>query len=298
MLINAQSLTTLQSGFSAAFREGMGAARSYWRTLAMEIPSTSSRNEYGWLGDLPNIREWLGERKIAPLSVKGYALENKTFEASVSVKRTSIEDDEYGVYSAAFRKMGVDAAAHPDQLVFGALKAGFTTRCHDGQFFFDTDHPVGGKGEVPVASVSNFGGGSGAAWYLLDASMPIKPLIYQNRAPYEIARLDSASDENVFMRDEYLYGVRARANAGYGLWQLAYASQQTLDANAYSAARAAMMEFTADNGQPLNVMPTHLVVPPSLEAAGRAILSAVNQANGASNVWGGTAELIVTAWVR
>jgi phage major head subunit gpT-like protein len=30
----------------------------------------------------------------------------------------------------------------------------------------------------------------------------------------------SASDR-VFLKDEYLYGVRARYNAGYGLWQFA-----------------------------------------------------------------------------
>jgi phage major head subunit gpT-like protein len=34
-------------------------------------------------------------------------------------------------------------------------------------------------------------------------------------------------DENVFKRDEFLYGVRARGAAGYGLWFLtALAAQQ------------------------------------------------------------------------
>jgi len=27
------------------------------------------------------------------------------------------------------------------------------------------------------------------------------------------------------VRDQYIYGVRARYNAGYGLWQMAYGSQ-------------------------------------------------------------------------
>jgi phage major head subunit gpT-like protein len=298
MLITDASLRSLFTGYSTAFREGMQGARSYWRTIAMEVPSTSRENEYGWLGAMPGIREWVGERVVHNMKLHGYALPNKTFEATVAVKRTDIEDDQYGTLVPAFKKMGADAERHPDNLVFNLLKAGFTTACYDRQFFFDTDHPVGGAGDLPVASVSNSGGGSGAAWYLLDCSQPIKPLIYQNRAPYELTRLDRAEDENVFFKDEYVYGVRARANAGFGLWQLAYASKQVLDETNYSAARAAMMGFTADNGQPLNVTPTHLVVPTSLEAAGRAVLAAATKADGASNIWAGTAELIVTPWVN
>jgi phage major head subunit gpT-like protein len=52
------------------------------------------------------------------------------------------------------------------------------------------------------------------------------------------------------MMDRYLYGIRARVNAGYGLWQLAYGSKQTLNAASYAAARATMMAFTADGGLP------------------------------------------------
>ena len=35
------------------------------------------------------------------------------------------------------------------------------------------------------------------------------------------------TDENVFMRDEYLYGVNARDGVGYGFWQMAYGSTGT-----------------------------------------------------------------------
>ncbi|MFX8036086.1 Mu-like prophage major head subunit gpT family protein, partial [Acinetobacter baumannii] len=37
------------------------------------------------------------------------------------------------------------------------------------------------------------------------------------------AALDtSTGSESAFMRDRYVYGVRARYNVGYGLWQAAY----------------------------------------------------------------------------
>jgi phage major head subunit gpT-like protein len=62
-------------------------------------------------------------------------------------------------------------------------------------------------------------------WFLLDTKRPIKSLILQQRSdvPVEFSALDnSTSAEGAFMRDRFYYGVRARYNVGYGLWQTAY----------------------------------------------------------------------------
>ena len=103
--------------------------------------------------------------------------------------------------------------------------------------------------------------------------------------------------EYVFSTDRYLYGIRARVNAGFGLWQLAYGSKQTLNAANYAAARAAMMGLTADGGRKLGVSPTILLVPPSLEEAGLNLVNTEFGAAGASNPWKGTAKLIVTPYL-
>jgi phage major head subunit gpT-like protein len=59
-------------------------------------------------------------------------------------------------------------------------------------------------------------------WFLLSLDQPVKPFIFQNRRPPQFTALDNPTDENVFMRRRFLYGVDARYNVGYGLWQLAY----------------------------------------------------------------------------
>jgi phage major head subunit gpT-like protein len=62
-------------------------------------------------------------------------------------------------------------------------------------------------------------------WFLLDTKRPIKSLILQQRSdvPVEFTALENSSgSESAFMRDRYFYGVRARYNVGYGLWQAAY----------------------------------------------------------------------------
>lgn len=296
MLINQTSLRTLYTGFSTAFQGGLGMITPQFPRVAMTVPSTTSQNEYGWLGQFPKIREWLGDRVIHNLNAYTYAIKNKPWEMTVQVNRDDIEDDNVGIYTPMFTEMGRATAAFPEELLWPLLNAGFTSLCYDGQYFFDSDHPVLDANGA-AQSVSNTGGGSGTAWFLLDTSRMMKPLIYQTRRPFEMVRMDAMTDEVVFNRKEYRYGVDGRANAGYGFWQLAYGSKQALDATAYANARAAMLGMKGDYGRPLGIMPNLLVVPPSLESAGRSVLEAERNANGATNIWRGTAELMVVSWL-
>ena len=51
-----------------------------------------------------------------------------------------------------------------------------------------------------------------------------KPLIYQERKkPVFVEQTDYNAD-NVFMRKKFIFGAEARANGGYGFWQMAYGS--------------------------------------------------------------------------
>lgn len=293
-VINGALLSSMFQGFNVLYNKGLQSAPGLHRDLAMVVPSSGEKETYGWLGAVPGLREWIGDRVIHSIALQGYQITNRKFESTLGVPREKIEDDTYGIFGPLFEKMGADAAKHPNQLIFDLLAAGFATTCYDGQYFFDTDHPVGGVGDEAVASVSNTGGGSGTPWFLLDCGQAIKPMVFQERVPYTMTRLDREDDDNVFFRDEVLYGIRARCNAGYGLWQLAYASKQTLDSANYALARKAMQEMKADNGRPLNIQPTHLIVPPALEEAGLQLLNAATGASGASNVWHGTAKLVVS----
>lgn len=60
------------------------------------------------------------------------------------------------------------------------------------------------------------------AWYLLDTTRPLKPLVLQINKPIDFTAMDKADDEAVFTRAEFRYGLDSEDNAGYGLWQLAY----------------------------------------------------------------------------
>jgi phage major head subunit gpT-like protein len=301
MIINAANLKTFFTGVSTAFNEGFSGAKTAYKDVAMVVKSDTEQNDYGWMGQIPSVREWIGERIINNLAAFSYSIKNRKFENTISVPREKIEDDTFGVFAPLFREMGKAAAEHPDQLVFSLLSLGFTTLCFDKQNFFDTDHPVE-QADGSTASVSNTQGGAGEAWYLLDTSRALKAFVFQERLPFKLTSLDKEGDRNVFFQDEYVYGVRGRSNAGYGLWQLAFASKAELNAANYEAARVAMASLKGETGKALGIKATHMVVPPTLEGPAKRLLNNGTRVETVSgtpvpvqNEWAGTAELIVTA---
>lgn len=296
MIITDTNIALAFKGFQTVYNTAFEAAEIFHPKLAMEIQSNASEETYGWLGQFPQLREWLGERYINRLTENAFTIRNKRFESTVEVRRSDMEDDRYGIYKPMFAEMGRAARQHPDRLIFDLLASGFETLGYDGQPFFDADHPVTNE-DGETVSVSNVQAGAGSAWYLLDTSRAIKPIIWQTRVPYEFQTVTEPSDAHVFMKDSYLYGIRARVNAGLGLWQLAYGSKATLNAQNYENARAAMQVIKGDRGLLLGIKPTHLVVPPALEAAGRALLNAMAGENGSSNIWYQSAELVVAPYL-
>lgn len=298
MFINSANLTTLFGGFKASFSKGFKGANTAYAQIATVVPSSTREEGYGWLGQFPRMREWVGDRVVNGLSAQSYKIANRDFEQTISAPRNDVEDDQYGIFAPMFEEMGRVAAELPDELVFGLLADGFAANCYDGQFFFDTDHPVLGETGQTTASVSNFQGGSGTPWFLLDCTRPLKPLIYQERRPLgDLVAKTDPGDENVFWKKEHVYGSDGRCNAGFGFWQMAYASRQPLTAENYASARAAMTGMRGDYGRKLGLMPDVLVVPTTLEGAGRRIVNSALASGGETNEWAGTAKLLVTPWL-
>ena len=294
MIVNQASLDSLFKAFNLAFQQGLGMAESQYDKIAMTTTSTTEANVYPWLGTLPSMRKWLGDRVIKALTVHDYAIKNEPFEMTVGVKESAIEDDQYGVYAPLFKDLGFQSSVHPNTLCFKALADGHIGKCYDGLPFFSKDHKVG---EVKISNLLTPSSNPGEPWYLLCTTRPIRPMIFQKRKDYLLRRKDQPSDDNVFMRGEYLYGVDARVNVGYGLWQLAVRSTEPLDAAGYAKARALMSSYKNDEGVPLGIEPNLLVFPPTLESAARKIVVAATGANGATNEWAGTAEPLKSPWL-
>ena len=299
-IITNALLQSLRTGFVSEFQRVFGETPTAWDKVATLVKSSTAANTYGWLGQFPKLREWIGDRVMKDIAEHAYSITNRKFENTVEVKRESIEDDELGIYSPLFAELGRAAKSFPDELVFTQLRDGGTTVCYDGQNFFDTDHPVypNVDGTGAATTVSNFDTGAGPAWYLLDTSRALKPLIFQERTKPELLALTKDDDEHVFMRDMYRYGLRYRCNVGFGFWQLAYCSKLPLNKVNFDKAYDAMCAIAADGGRPLGIKPNLLVVPTNLRTSADEIVKAQRLANGADNTNAGLVEALVTPWVN
>jgi phage major head subunit gpT-like protein len=136
MLINEQNLDLVFKGFKSVYSEASLQARTHKDKIAMTVPSSGRDETYSWLGQFPQLREWIGPRHVHSLKAHSFTIVNRRFESTVAVKRDDISDEKLGVFKPAFSEMGYLARNHPEELVFGLLAQGFGTVCYDGQNFF------------------------------------------------------------------------------------------------------------------------------------------------------------------
>lgn len=155
MLINQASIHSVFVSLKAIFNKAFAETPSTWQKIAMKVPAPSGEVDYAWLSNFPKMKAWIGDKTIKALEAFGYTIKARDFEATVSVKRKHIERDQLGIYQPQAQNAGMAAREFPDELVYEAVNGAFTKPCYDGQYYCDTDHPVGTEGNV--SSVSNKG---------------------------------------------------------------------------------------------------------------------------------------------
>ncbi|MDY7117132.1 Mu-like prophage major head subunit gpT family protein [Halomonas sp. SSL-5] len=281
--------TNFQQGFTS-----LGEQAALYELFCTVVPSSTAVEVYPWLKSLPRMREWLGDRVIHGLEGADFSIRNRKFELSTGVPRDNIEDDTYGLFGPVFEEYGRSSREHPNELAVEVLEA--NPECFDGQPLFDTDHPVLDEGGQEI-SVSNDMGGSGDAWYVMDLTRVIKPMVFQRRRDYDFRAITNLNDHQVFMTDNFVMGVDARVNAGPGLWMLAVRSNQTFNADNYKAARAALQKMKGDYGRPLGLRHSHTMVPTSMEGEARKVLQNQLTTGGETNEWANTSQLILNPWL-
>ena len=164
--LNKTKFDAATKGFQTLFNKGLTVVNPLWDLLAMLVPSSTAEEIYNWLGELPQMREWVGERQLRDLKAYDFSVTNKDHELTVGVEVNAIQDDRIGVYAPLMSNMGESVAAYPDKLVFGLLNDGFTAKSYDNVAFFATNHPNGDAGTFSnkaTAALSSTSYGAGRA---------------------------------------------------------------------------------------------------------------------------------------
>lgn len=288
----------LQVIFQQAYDSAMAA--SILPRICTIVSSNSDSEDYSWLGDVPQVREFLGERQARDLANFNYNIRNKTWENTLGIKRSDLEDQKFDMINMRIRGLAEEAARYKEQLVMefltGALgSAAAPYLCYDGQGLIDTDHPAPSDLDgavqsnragtalasatlwVAITAMRSFQSDTGRVlnaspdllvvepcleqtarellcgfgttgvsatakviadlgidlhvspylystataangnWFLMDTKSLVKPVIFQEREAVEFGALEATSDTG-FLRDQYIYGTRARYNVGAGAW--------------------------------------------------------------------------------
>lgn len=142
MQITQAALQSAFLAFDMRYQQAYGAAQPVYQRYTMEVPSSTREQRYGWMAKIPRLREWVGERVVQNASAHDYSIVNKDFELTMEVDRNDFEDDQLGLFNPTLDMMGQQARLYPQDLVNQALKDGETKVAYDGQYFFDTDHPI------------------------------------------------------------------------------------------------------------------------------------------------------------
>lgn len=277
--ITVALLENLRTGFKTDFKRGLDKVEPSYLKFSTKVNSTTKIETYGWLGDFPRFRKWVGAKLIKRMKEKAYQLINDNFEVTRGIDKFQIMDDNLGLWGPQIEGWGEEAKALPDRLAYDALANGHLNECYDGQNFFDTDHPLG---DGVVSNISAVG--ASQPWYLLATKKSLKPILIQERQAPNFHMITNMEDSHVLLTGEYLAGGEARYGAGYTYWQLAYRSTQVLNAVNFEAAVTAMAALTDDEGEPLEIRPDMIVVGRSNRVAAKELFEKMNLTGGESNI--------------
>ena len=143
MIINSETLKAMSKSFKKIFDGALGKVDTSYKKISTVVENVGSMTvSYAWLGDIPKMREWVGDRVLKDLQAFGYSITKKDWEVTIEVSRDEIEYDQLGLVKPRIEQMGHSAETHYDEMLYAMVEANDV--CYDGKSFFATDHIVGG----------------------------------------------------------------------------------------------------------------------------------------------------------
>jgi len=129
------------------YRELEGDPGMGWvNDVSMYMESDQDIETYPWIGQVPQLREWVGGRQAKGFNDNGIEVRNKHFESTIEILVRHMRRDKTGQVRIRIAELAKRSNTHWASLLSTLLLNGPSAPCYDGQYFFDTDHSEGDSG--------------------------------------------------------------------------------------------------------------------------------------------------------
>jgi phage major head subunit gpT-like protein len=164
--------------FSTVFDMKLSNTPVIYPQIATVIPGVSERVEFKWLGSIPTLKRWVGDRTLQRLRGETQALTTEWWANGIEVDVDDLNNEaKYGMIIKRIRSMAQACARRMDDQVVSHYVNGFAGTLgvtYDNQYLYDTDHTAAGDG-TGVAQSNLIAGGfaSGTFNTMLQKSMEL-----------------------------------------------------------------------------------------------------------------------------
>jgi len=146
MTINKDSLSS--RAVVGMYYERLDAATqaSWIDQLSNYFTSDQPSEEYPWLSQVPQLREWIGGRHAKGFTGNGVEIKNRHFEATIEILLRDLSRDKTGQLKTRMSEFADRGLTHFASLLSTLIVNGASAVCYDNKYFFDTTHEEGVSG--------------------------------------------------------------------------------------------------------------------------------------------------------
>lgn len=141
MVINQSNLDALFQSFSTLFTQAyMGTPGPLLEKVGAKVPSNTRDQRYPFMQTISSaFRQWTGPRQVNNVAIDGFVVTNAKWEDTLSIERTDLEDDQYGIYAnMLIPNLARNARVLPDQQIAAVFNS--NPNCFDGRALFASNH--------------------------------------------------------------------------------------------------------------------------------------------------------------
>lgn len=114
--------------------------------VANSFESDQAAETYPFIGQVPQMREWVGGRHAKSFNDDSVIATNVHYEATVDVPYRFLRRDKTGQIDTRLSELAQRPMAHKAKLLSDLIVTGETATCYDGDTFFGTAHSEGDSG--------------------------------------------------------------------------------------------------------------------------------------------------------